>query len=326
MKAAAYVGGVLGLGLLVWLLVRSDVSGMLHAARLGGWGLLWLTPYRVLYFIIYAAGWRALLRPYNREPRVGFGYLLWVTSVREAVDRLLPVASVGGAVVGVRLMGWRGIAAGPASATVIMEVLLTIFSLWLFSVLGLVLLIDLNAGVDTYRHLLIGILFSAPVPVTLLLILRHGSVFGRLGGLLRGLAGLSGLSQQGAALDQELRACLQRTGALAYAGVLQFVALVSGSVEVWLAMRLFGHPCGFGTAVIMESMTQAVRHGAFVVPAGLGVQEAGLVIVGHALGIGSDLSLAVSLAKRIREVLCGVPALLSWQWMEARRLRMADAA
>jgi uncharacterized membrane protein YbhN (UPF0104 family) len=63
-----------------------------------------------------------------------------------------------------------------------------------------------------------------------------------------------------------------------------------------------------------------MRHLAFVVPAGLGVQEATLVLFGHALGISSELALAVSMAKRVREVLCGLPSLLSWQWMEGRRL------
>jgi hypothetical protein len=27
------------------------------------------------------------------------------------------------------------------------------------------------------------------------------------------------------------------------------------------------------------------------------------------------------MAKRLRELLCGLPALISWQWMEVRRLR-----
>jgi hypothetical protein len=68
-------------------------------------------------------------------------------------------------------------------------------------------------------------------------------------------------------------------------------------------------------------MTQAARHLAFFVPAGLGVQEAGLVLFGHALGIGTELALAVSLAKRLRELLWGIPALASWQYIEAHRLQ-----
>jgi uncharacterized membrane protein YbhN (UPF0104 family) len=108
---------------------------------------------------------------------------------------------------------------------------------------------------------------------------------------------------------------------LLIAGTLQLAALILGSFEIWFALRLFGHPVDFATALVLESMTQAVRHLAFVVPAGLGVQEAGLVLFGHALGISSELALAVSMAKRLREVLCGLPALLSWQWLEGRRLQ-----
>jgi hypothetical protein len=67
-------------------------------------------------------------------------------------------------------------------------------------------------------------------------------------------------------------------------------------------------------------MTQAMRHLAFMIPAGLGVQEAALMLFGHVLGISGELALAVSMAKRIREVLCGLPSLLSWQWLEGRRL------
>ena len=58
----------------------------------------------MIFFALYAVGWRAMLRPFDARGRAGFGYVLWVTTVREAVDRLLPVASVGGSVVGVRLM------------------------------------------------------------------------------------------------------------------------------------------------------------------------------------------------------------------------------
>jgi hypothetical protein len=44
-------------------------------------------------------------------------------------------------------------------------------------------------------------------------------------------------------------------------------------------------------------------------------------VIGQVVGISGELALAVSMAKRLREVLCGLPALLSWQWAEAQRLR-----
>jgi putative membrane protein len=327
LKLAAYIGGLLGLGLLIFLVVRTDLPAMLQTFAVGGWRLLCLVPYRAIYLFLYTVGWRSLLRPYDTERRAGLAYLLWVTSVREGIDRVLPVASIGGGVAGVRLLRWRGIAPAAAGATVIVEILLTLIVMYLFTAVGIALLIDLNVAGLQYRRFILVFILSLPVPALTVLALRYGSIFERFQARLRPLVGASAMSEGGAALDQELRACLRRGWTLLGTGGLQFIALISGSFEVWFALRLFGHPIGVGAAVMLESLTQAVRHLAFVVPAGLGVQEAGLIMFGHALGISSELALAVSMAKRLREVLCGVPALISWQWMEVRRLRRpAEAA
>jgi putative membrane protein len=321
LKLAAYIGGLLGLALLTVLVVRSDFASMWQTIRTAGWDLLWLPPYRLLYFLLYAVGWRALLRPYDPQHRASLRFLLWVTTVREGIDRLLPVASVGGGFAGVRLAGWRGIPAAAAAATVASEVLLTMMALYVFTATGLFLLSELGASEQTYRHVLIALVLSLPVPIITALLLRNGAVFGRIEAFLRPMVGETALSGGAAALDRELRACLSRGGSLVFAGILQLLAFLSASFEVWYALRLFGHPVDIGAAVMLESMTQAMRHVAFVVPAGLGVQEAGFVLFGHALGISSELALAVSMAKRMREVLCGVPALVSWQLREAARLR-----
>jgi putative membrane protein len=320
MKFAIYAGGVLGLTLLLVLLWRADWTAMLQLASRGGWSLLWLVPYRALYFLLYALGWRRLLEPYDRSARAGVAYVFWVTTVRDAVDRLLPVASIGGAFVGVRLLRWRGLAGVAVSATVIIEVLLTVVALYIFSALGVLLLLSVATPGQQYHRLLIGLVLALPVPALLALLLRYGSVFRRLASLLGPVLGISRVSEGAAALDQELRACLRRRAALLFAGALQLLAFVSAAFEVWLLLRLFGHPVGVVPALIMESLLQALRHAAFMVPAALGVQEAGLILLGHALGISLELALAVSLAKRMRELLCALPALLSWQWLEGRRL------
>jgi putative membrane protein len=307
--------------LLVILLIRTDSAAMIQTLRSGGWMLLWLIPYRASYYLLYAICWLVLLRPYDPGHRVGLGYLFWATSVRDAIDRLLPVASVGGGVIGIRLLRWRGLATGAASASVIVEIALTVLVLCAFVGLGLILLTDINATGEEYHRLLLAFLLVLPVPLLTMLLLRYGAVFGRLQKFVRKFADRGWLPETAASVDSELRAYFSRPWTLTVAGLLQFVALISGSFEVWFVLRLFGHPVSVGAALILESMSQAVRHLAFVVPAGIGVQEAGLVIFGQALGINSELALAVSMAKRVREVLCGLPSLMSWQWFEGRRLR-----
>ena len=182
------------------------------------------------------------------------------------------------------------------------------------------MLIEQHVSGGQYRRLLLAFIMSLPVPVITVMLLRHGSVFARLQKFLRPLVGETALADAALSLDRELRACMDRWRPFLVAGVLQFLALIAGSAEIWFALRLFGHPVGFDTALILESMTQAMRHLAFVIPAGLGVQEATLVLFGHLVGISGELALAVSMAKRMREVLCGIPSLISWQWLEARRL------
>src|ERR1700676_3120389 len=269
MKHVAYVAGLLGLALLITLVIRADLHAILHTLHSGGWPLLWLTPYRALYFALYAVGWLLLLHPYDSAQRAGFGYLFWVTSVREAVDRLLPVASVGGGVVGIRMVRWRGLPAAPIAATVIVEIVLTLIAVYLFTAVGLLQLVELSATGQEYRRLLVAFLLSLPVPAVTVLLLRYGSAFERLQRLFGPLVGASTMSAQAESLDHELRACFRRGRTLFIAGTLQFAALISGSFEIWFALRLFGHPVGWSTAVVLESMTQSVRHLAFIVPAGL---------------------------------------------------------
>lgn len=320
MRIALYVGGLLGLALLVTLAVRVDLAAMFHALVLAGWPLLWLIPYRALFFVLYTIGWAGLLRAYDPEGSVGFGYLLWVTTVRDAIDRLLPVAGVGGGVAAVRLLQWRGLPVAQSGASVIVEILLTLFAVYLFAVVGAVLLFNWGASVHEHRGLLLAFLACLPVPIVTALLLRQGALFRPLHSVLLAFVGTSPLTEGAAALDLEIRASIRRSRSLVVAGSLQFLAWLSGSFEVWFALRLFGHPVDFATAVILESITQAIRHIAFVIPAGLGVQEGGLVLFGRALGLDAELALAVSMAKRLREVVWGALSLLSWQWMEGRRL------
>jgi len=306
--------------LLVGLFVRADIGAMLRTWDLAGWRLLWLVPYRAGFFLLYAIGWRELLRPYDPESRAGMAYVYWVTTVRDAIDRLLPVASVGGGVVAIRLMRWRDLPAPPVAVSVIVEILLTLIVVYLFTAIGLLLMLHLSPIGRDYHRLLLAFLFSLPVPACMVVMLRYGSVFKRLHRLVRPLVGARVLAEGAESLDDGLRASLRRGWALLLAGGLQLVAFISASFEVWFALRLFGHPISAEAAVALESLTQAARYLAFIVPAGIGVQEAGFVLFGHMLGIGADLALGVSIVKRLREVLCGVPSLVSWQWMEGRRL------
>jgi putative membrane protein len=307
------------------MVLHQGFGDVMHVLGQAGWALLWLVPFHALPLLLDAQGWRVLLAPRDPEQRAALPFLLWVATVREAVNRLLPAANVGGEIVGIRLTKWRLPNDGAAiTASIIMEVLLTLVNQYLFTAMGIVLLVALTRASEQTWTILAGLVLSLPMPILFGALLRYGKIFERMEKFVEGMLGdrasLSGLLG-GASLDAEIRAIYARHGRLLVALLWQLSGYVLGAFETWLALYLLGHPVSVSTAIAVEATTQAIRHIIFIVPAGLGVQEAGLVLFGQIVGIDSNVALSLSLAKRMREVLFGVPALVSWQWLEARRLQ-----
>jgi len=318
MRLAVRIALAAGLALLVGLILHEGSAILVPLARAGG-VLLWLVPLHALPILLDSLGWRALL---GRSNETAHGTLFWIASVREGINRLLPAANIGGELVGIRLLADTGVDGVAAAASVTTEVLLTVVSQYLFVALGVLCLLRITHTVQLADDALIGLGVSLPLVVSLAVLLRYGSVFERLERLavrLLGEQSLSFLAGQSASLDAAVRELCTDFPRLATTLAWQVTAMVSGSIETWLALRWLGHPVPFGAAIALESLTLAVRNFAFLVPAGLGVQEASLVAFGALLGIDGNLALALSLAKRMREILFGVPALLSWYWVEGRR-------
>jgi putative membrane protein len=114
-------------------------------------------------------------------------------------------------------------------------------------------------------------------------------------------------------LDVAVHALYRRPRAIAAGAAWHLASWIVGAGEVWLALYFLGHPIGIGQALLLESLGQAVRTAAFVVPGALGVQEGGYLVLGTVLGLTPETSLALALAKRVREVILGVPGLMVWQ-------------
>ena len=318
MRIAVRIALVAGVALLIALIMHEGSAIFVPLARAGR-VLLWLVPLHALPLLLDSLGWRVLIARW-RESRVGT--LFWIAAVREGVDRLLPAANIGGALVGIRLLAERGVDGVVSAATVTTETVLTVVSQYVFVMVGVLCLLRLTDTVQFADDVLIGLAASLPLVVLLAVLLRYGSVFARMERIAVRLLGeqkLSFLAGQSANLDAAIRELCGDPPRLLTTLAWQVTGMVSGSLETWLALRWLGHPVPFGAAVALESLTLTVRNFVFLVPAGLGVQEASLVGFGALLGVNGDLALALSLAKRMREILFGVPALLSWYWAEGRR-------
>ena len=339
MKRVARVVGTVGLLLMIGLIVHEGASTILALLSQAGWILLWLVPLHLLPLLLDVLGWRTLLERADPQGRTSLGILFGLGALREAINRLLPVASVGGEIVAIRLLILRGVPGAAAAASVIVEMMLVLVSQFTFVALGLVCLLRVGAAhhwaVNLVTLLLVAVL---PVIVAVLLLLRYGSIFERSGRWVERLFAEDSpwrrrLSRSGE-LDDAVRLLYRSPARLLAATAWQLSGLIAGTLETWLALRWLAHPITLANALALESVVQAVRSFMFIVPASMGVQEAGLIALGALLGVSGPAAVALSLAKRLREIVFGLPVLIGWQWYEGRRKRalaatqasMADAA
>jgi putative membrane protein len=318
-KIAVQISLALGLGAVIALIAiegAGAIAGLLAGA---GWRLVLLVPLQTLPLLLDVLGWRSVILARVRLPA-----LFLIACIRQAINRLLPVANVGGEIVGIRLLAQQGVDGASAGASVVVELLLSLFAQYIFVAIGVVCLFSRTGNMRAVQALGIGLAAVLPALVLMIVIVRNGRVFHRVEQLAKRLLGpwldANGGFDHGARVDAAVQETFGSPRRLSRALAWQITGLIAGCLETWLALRWLGHPVRFSDALVLESLTQAVRSVFFIVPSALGVQEAGLIGAGLFLGLGSDVALALSLAKRMREVLFGLPSLLAWQWIEGRRI------
>jgi len=315
MSAARWLvaaGGAAMIGVVAWV----------GAGAIGQqiWRAAWVVPLAVgihaTQLGLSALAWRIV----TGASKPAFTTWWLVRWVREAVNSMLPVAQLGGNLVGIRLLAHAGVPLAQGGAGVTLDLTMEAASLAAFSLAGVGVLASIGVGHAWVPWLAAGAALLGLGVAGLLLAGRLGLLrlaeagFDRLARLLPGgkTGGLSGLHSEFVRLSQH-RAALWRTG------LLHLLAWVIGCGETWLALAAMGQAPSWQAVLVIESLGMAARNAGFMVPGALGVQEGGFVLVSGLFGIPADTAIALSMVKRARELAVGVPGLLAWQWSELRR-------
>ena len=315
------LAALLGFLLVVFLIVHSGAAEVGSAMLVLGWWLAPITLFHIVPLFCDAVSWRELFPAPGRPGRLSF---LWMRWIRESVSTLLPVAGVGGDVVGARLAHQRGVPGAQATASMVVDITVGAATQAVFVIAGVALLAigHANAPAETAWALAIGVAGFAAA-IALFVRLQHNSMFGVLLEWAHRLAPknwLSNFAGRAEAIDAAVVATYRRRSALAFSSLVRLGGWVIGAGEVWLTLWALGKPLSAVDSFILESLSAGVRGAAFMVPGALGAQEGGLILFGALLGLPADLALAVALTKRVRELALGLPGLAAWQWVEGRRL------
>jgi putative membrane protein len=320
-----YLLAFCGAALLTVLLIREGAPQVIKAIATAGWALLAIIAYHFLVPVLLdnLAWW--VLFPRKERPR--FGQLYWMRWIGESVTTLVPSAAVGGDIVRARLATISGTPIATAAGTVLVDLTLGVFTQAAFTLLGVVLLVNASGHQEVARPVVIGTIIGIVAVCGFYFVQRLG-MFRFLARMIAKIANSpewQSLVASGETLDATVRALYARRSAVFACCAWTMLSLILNSGEIYIALWALNLQPTIVNAIIFQSMALTVRAVAFPVPAGLGVQESGYLVVGNLLGIPGDTALALSLIARVRELGFGVPGLIAWQWIEGRRLIRARA-
>ncbi len=304
-------------GFAAWAVVSAG-RGVMDVGA-GALQALWLLPALVALhltqLLISARAWQCLV-----PGAAGFLRLFHrLRVVREGIDSLLPVAQVGGELIGAQLLARHGWTLAAAGASVVVDVTVEFLTQLAFLLLGVAALAWGSPG--AWQGWAAALLLTASGAAGLLAAQRFGLLRG-LEALARQIAARLALDGSLDGIDAAVAATYRRRAPMLWCAALHLGSWLLGMIESWAVLHALGFPVSPVQALVVEALGMAARSAGFAVPGALVVQEAGFALAAGAAGLPDASGVSLSLVKRAREVIVGLIGLALWQ-MERRGSRAA---
>lgn len=315
-KPAQLLPAVVAIAALCWTFHGVRWARVLEqCAELGALGfLLFLVP-QVLALVFDTAGWSRAARVLGY--RIRYKTLLLVRVGSEALATALPAGVVFAESAKIPLFVRRaGLTTSQAVATVAVRkyLVLSAQSAYLLVVSALAALalgfrpLALPAPAAWGPWLAVAAVVLAGAAFCVRCMLAHGQLARRVRSIAhRWFPRASGKADcQFASTDATLARFFQ-IGRAQEARITSWFLLgwLCESLETYVVLRLLGLELSFGAVAALEVTLALLRNAAFVVPGGIGIQDAGYALLLRALGVPDsvEVAAAVALLKRFKELL-----------------------
>lgn len=307
-----------GLAVAIWTFGATGFADIaVVARRIGLGGFLLLCAWSLGTFVLLGAAWLAAA-PGEQNARIG--RFTWARMVREAVSDLLPFSQLGGMVVAARSLSVTGIPTPRIYGSLVVDLTTEMAAQLVYTLFGLALMASLLIGDGAAVSLRPAILAGTAIMIAIILFFFVAQrsaldLTGRIGE--RFIPGSQGAFSN---VRVELARIYTRRDRVAVAFGFNLAAWVASGLGGWLALHLMGVPISLWAVLSLESLIFTLRSVAFFIPGALGVQEVAYALAAPLFGLPPESALALSLAKRARDLAIGLPTLLCWQLAEARHI------
>jgi len=319
-RVALFMAAMVGIAAAICLVVYFGISGVWDAIATAGWrGMSAILCAYLLSLFFCAWGWRVLLVEKHSQHR---GLLfLWARWVRDGIGNLLAIIPGAGEAAGARELSKHGLRVSVAAATTITDMTTEMMSQLIYTFMGLAILFVYHPAEQAAWWAAAGLAIATIAVAGFVVAQRKGLILflETLPAKLGFTRAWDGLSDSGS-VHTAIQSIYREKGAVSASTFLHLLGWLAGAAETWIALWFMNHALSAGDVLSLESLVFALRTAAFIVPWAAGVQEGGYVVIGALFGLGPDVALALSLLKRAREIISGLPGLLVWHFSEGKRL------
>jgi putative membrane protein len=264
--------------------------------------------------ILMALAWWSVGRNVHGATPVNF---IAARLVRDAVSEALPFSQIGGFLSGLRMLALSGVDALRGAFTMFADLIIEFSAKLLYALIGALMLLTILPGSTLIKPFLMALV--CVIAVLVAVALSRGQITTMLGNVAPRLIGGWVAEKSGRNLRAEF-AQFSWQGALPCFAI-HLGCWLFGAAEAWITLKLMGIPVTVTQALVIDSVATTLRTFGFLVPAAIGVQEAGYVLACALFGIGPGGAVAFSLVRRARDLLIAMPGFAAWQFLELRALR-----
>ncbi len=238
-----------------------------------------------------------------------------ITWISQTSGKFIPSGNITGEFVRFYLARRSGHKFSEASSTVLMDLFIATFSLFLIGLAALIFIVfslKSNLILNQFQYLILAFSLISLGTLFFLLIIRK-RVISKFLVITKKIEFLSKKNIFNLLrLDISLNKLSHRKWRLLNAVVLRLMGWIAGAFEIYVFLWVIGVDAKISDVIIIESVTAIIRSAAFFIPSAIGVQELAFVIVGELVGYSSIVSFSVAIGRRLREIMVGIPAIITW--------------
>ena len=323
MKFVKFFLLAVGFAILYWTVKSVGVGNIASNIQACGPRLL---PVLLVYPFIFAfdtVGW-SFAFPEKLPKQIPFGSLYRIRIVGETLNAVIPFsASLGGEPIKTELLKQRhGVPLSEGYASILIVHTTFWISLNIFVIGGILFTLKTLPLTPVLWTSVLAFLIGLGLVAILLIIGLHLGVFKKvhdLGTHLKWWVSNAQKEERFLLLDERIKQFYTRNPKRFFLSTLfNFLGWFAGVFEVYFIGNILGMNIGFFEAWLLEALIQVLRIVTFFIPASVGVQEGGILLIFEQFGFAHPASLTFAVIRRLREILWIGFGLTLWTLTEDR--------